>query len=98
MQNQTLKVLSTLTSHTVQHLLMGGQACLLYGAGQFSRDADVVVLATTENLERLREALDELKAEVIAIPPFEAQYLERGLAIHFRCRHPGLNDIRLDIM
>jgi hypothetical protein len=98
MQNQTLKVLSTLTSHTVQHLLMGGQACVLYGAGQFSRDADVAVLATTENLERLREALTELEADVIAIPPFEAKYLERGLAIHFRCRKPGLNNLRIDVM
>ena len=36
MQNQTLKVLSTLTSRTVQHLLIGRQACVLYGAAQFS--------------------------------------------------------------
>jgi hypothetical protein len=37
MRNQILKVLSTLTSHTVRHLLMGGQACVYYGAAQFSR-------------------------------------------------------------
>lgn len=29
------------------------------------------------NLERLRAAMDALRAEVIAVPPFEARYLER---------------------
>ena len=100
MQNQTLKALSTLTSHTVQHLLMGGQACVLYGEAQFSRDADIAVLASIENLERFeRKALSELQAEVIAIPPFDLRYpLERGLAVHFRCRRPDLNNLRIDVM
>ncbi len=98
MQNQTLKALSTLTSHTVCHLLMGGQACVLYGAVLFSRDADIAVLATTENLGRLKDALDELHAEVIAIPPFDARFLDRGLAVHFRCRRPELNNLRIDVM
>lgn len=34
------KVLSTMREHGVQALLMGGQACILYGAAEFSRDAD----------------------------------------------------------
>ena len=65
MQNQTLKALSTLTNHTVQHLLMGGQACVLYGAAQFSRDADIAILATSDNLDRLQNSLDELQAEAL---------------------------------
>jgi hypothetical protein len=44
MQNPTVKALSTLTAHRVQHLLMGGQACVFYGAAQFSRDADIAIL------------------------------------------------------
>lgn len=98
MQNQTLKALLTLTSHTVRHLLMGGQACVFYGAAPFSRDADLAILATTENLQRLREALDELQAEVIAVPPFDAKYLEQGLAVHFRCRRPDYDGLRIDVM
>ncbi|MEX1041942.1 MAG: hypothetical protein WDZ51_14980 [Pirellulaceae bacterium] len=43
--NPILKVLSTLTSHEVQHLLMGGQACVFYGAAEFSRDCDIVFVA-----------------------------------------------------
>ena len=35
--NPILKVLSTLALHRVRHLLMGGQACVLYGAAEFSR-------------------------------------------------------------
>jgi hypothetical protein len=37
------KVLSTLSSHEVRHLLMGGQACVFYGAAEFSRDIPVNV-------------------------------------------------------
>jgi len=77
---------------------MGGQACVLYGAAEFSRDADFAVLASPENLGRLQGALDELQAEVIAVPPFEAQYLERGHAVHFRCRHPDAAGFRVDVM
>lgn len=77
---------------------MGGQACILYGAAEFSRDADFAVLASPENLGRLAAALAELQAEVIAVPPFEAHYLERGHAIHFRCAHPDAPGLRVDVM
>ena len=63
---------------------MGGQACVLYGAAQFSRDVDLAILADAENLGRLQAALDELRAEVVEVPPFEARYLERGHSVHFR--------------
>lgn len=68
--NPILKVLSTMAQHRVQCLLMGGQACVFYGAAEFSRDSDFAILAETENLERLGEAMDSLQAEVIAVPPF----------------------------
>ena len=98
MQNPTVKVLSTLIAHQVKHLLMGGQACVFYGAAQFSRDADIAVLADSANLKRLQTALDELQAEVVAVPPFEKHYLDLGLAVHFRCRRPDLHSIRVDVM
>ncbi|MEX2581905.1 MAG: hypothetical protein WD766_01450 [Gemmatimonadota bacterium] len=82
----------------MEALLMGGQACVLYGAAEFSRDADFAVLASPDNLGRLRGAMDELEAVVIAVPPFEPQYLERGHAIHFRCKHPDALDMRIDVM
>lgn len=77
---------------------MGGQACILYGAAEFSRDSDFLVLADKENLDLLQAILRELKAEVIAVPPFEAQYLKKGHAVHFRCRHPDVAGLHIDLM
>lgn len=96
--NPITRALSTLQKNGVQTLLMGGQACVLYGAAEFSRDLDVALLASPENLDRLRRALTELDATVIAVPPFGAEYLQRGHAIHFRCAAPGAEGLRLDVM
>ncbi|MFN8707287.1 MAG: hypothetical protein ACK50J_11450 [Planctomyces sp.] len=96
--NPIIKVLSTLSSHAVQHLLMGGQACVFYGAAEFSRACDIVIVADHDNLLRLKAALEELQAECIAVPPFEPQYLERGHAVHFRCHSQDAMGMRLDVM
>lgn len=77
---------------------MGGQACVLYGAAEFSRDVDLAILPDPDNLERLRHALADLDAEVIAVPPFRSEHLEEGLAVHFRCRHPEARGLRIDVM
>lgn len=77
---------------------MGGQACVFYGAAEFSRDTDLAILADAANLARLRRALDDLQAEVIAVPPFQLKYLRRGHAIHFRCQHPEALRMRVDVM
>jgi hypothetical protein len=96
--NPIRKVLSSIHAHRVRALLMGGQACVLYGAAQFSRDTDLALLASAANLSRLRLALAELRAEVIAVPPFAPQYLRQGHAVHFRCQHPEACRTRLDVM
>jgi len=44
------KALSTIRRHQVAHLLMGGQACVLYGAAEFSRDLDLALLPDPTNL------------------------------------------------
>jgi hypothetical protein len=77
---------------------MGGQACVLYGAAEFSRDTDLVVVADEENLRKLSAAVAALDAEVIAVPPFERRYLEAGHAVHFRCRAEGVAGLRVDVM
>ena len=96
--NPIRKVLSSIQQHQVLALLMGGQACVLYGAAEFSRDADFAILAGPANSARLRRALDDLHAEVIAVPPFEPKYLRKGHAVHFRCRHPEASRMRIDVM
>lgn len=94
--NPIHKVLSSIQKHRVRALLMGGQACVLYGAVEFSRDLDLAILASPPNLSRLRLALAELDAETIALPPFEANYLRRGHAVRFRCRAPEASGLRID--
>ncbi len=93
-----LRVLSTLTTSGVRSLLMGGQACVLYGGTEFSRDTDIVMLADDDNLGRLATAVAELEAEVIAVPPFTQGHLRAGHAVHFRCRAGGVEGMRLDVM
>ena len=67
---------------------MGGQACVFYGAAEFSRDCDIVILAEDENFDRLAAALDELKAECIAVPPMKREYLDK--LIQCRARLSGV--------
>lgn len=96
--NPIRKVLSTLANRRVRALLMGGQACVFYGAVEFSRDADLLILAEPDNLERLAEALRDLDAVEIAVPPFRVEFLHRGHGIHFRCQHPDAIRLRVDVM
>ena len=77
-----LKALSSMKRNGVQTLLMGGQACLFYGAAEFSRDLDLLVL----------------EARPIAVPPFEARFLEAGHAVHFRGRRADVGGLRIDVM
>jgi hypothetical protein len=77
---------------------MGGQACVFYGAAEFSRDTDIVLFADADNLARLSVALADLRAERIAFPAFELSHLLRGHAVHFRCRREDVAGMRIDAM
>jgi hypothetical protein len=77
---------------------MGGQACVFYGAAEFSGDTDLLILAEAGNIQRLDAALHELQGDCIAVPPFVVEYLERGHVIHFRCHHPEAADMRVDVV
>jgi len=96
--NPILTVLSTLKKQRVKCLLIGGQACIIYGAAEFSRDSDFVILSNSENLQRLKKALDCLKAELIYVPRLEAKYLNRGHACHFRCHRKDVKGLRIDVI
>ena len=77
---------------------MGGQACVFYGAAEFSRDLDLLVLVEEEQLGRLRAALQDLDADPVAVPELSAEYLRRGHAVRFRCRRPDVSGLRIDLM
>jgi hypothetical protein len=93
-----LRVLSSMRTHRVRALLMGGQACVSYGAAEFSRDLDLAILASLQNLEALCGAMQDLHAEVIAVPPFEGRYLRKGHSVHFRCHASEADGLRVDVM
>lgn len=82
----------------MRYLLIGGQACIVYGAAEFSRDSDFVLLCSPTNMKRLRKALAMLKAERIYVPPLEEKYLQRGHACHFRCSAKGVKGLRIDVL
>jgi hypothetical protein len=71
---------------------------VFYGAAEFSRDTDFVILAQRTNLARLKAALADLEAEPIAVPPLAVKYLEMGLAAHFRCHATEAANLRVDVM
>ena len=77
---------------------MGGQACVFYGAAQFSKDIDFLILAGEANFAGLRAALADLDALRIAVPPFAPEHLARGHAVHYRCRADGVEGLRIDLM
>ncbi|MGA1838997.1 MAG: hypothetical protein ACMUIU_00075 [bacterium] len=92
------KVLSVFLKHNLQALLIGGQACILYGAAEFSRDIDITILISSENLETLKLALNELKAERIFFPDLSKDVLLRGHACHFRCMREDVKGLRIDVI
>ncbi|HBB67528.1 MAG TPA: hypothetical protein DCZ93_09580 [Elusimicrobia bacterium] len=93
-----LKVLSTFRKQKVKALLIGGQACIVYGAAEFSRDSDFVVLASPANLKALSGALKVLKAVPVYFPELTLRYLLKGHSCHFRCGARGVAGLRVDIM
>ncbi len=97
-RNPIPKVLSTFFRHRVKALLIGGQACILYGAAEFSRDIDLSVLISTENLEALRKVLRELEAEPVFYPDLSVEALLKGHVCHFRCQRKDLKGLRVDVI
>lgn len=59
------KALSTFLKHKVKALLIGGQACILYGAAEFSRDIDLVIMISPENLGNVQKVRHELVTDAI---------------------------------
>lgn len=97
-QSPIVKALSVFLKYKVNALLIGGQACILYGAAEFSRDIDLMVMISSENLKKIRLALNELGAEKIFVPELSEEVLLRGHACHFQCHSEEVKNLRIDII
>lgn len=82
--------------HQAQALLIGGQACVFYGAAQFSKDIDFLLLADETNFAGFQSALNELGAHRIAVPKFDPATLARRQAVHFRYQSEDARGLRID--
>ncbi|MGH9321415.1 MAG: hypothetical protein ACRD21_14065 [Vicinamibacteria bacterium] len=84
-----------LENEGVRYLLISGQACVLYGASQFTEDIDLWVQPTASNLSSFLRALSHVRAVVYKLtPPITLKYLRRGHGFHFRIG----TDVYLDMM
>ncbi|MFQ5686900.1 MAG: hypothetical protein ACE5GV_09605 [Candidatus Scalindua sp.] len=97
-QSPIPKALSTFLKYRVKALLIGGQACILYGAAEFSRDIDLTVMVSSKNLENIKSALYDLYAKRIYFPDLSEGVLLKGHACHFRCQREDVKELRIDII
>ena len=77
------RVLRAFDDAGVRHLIIGGQAAIIYGASQFTRDADFWVEPTARNVKALIKALDNLGARPRFLPPLDLRVLKKGHGVHF---------------
>lgn len=51
------RLIARLTDSVFEFVLIGGYAAVTHGSSQVTRDLDVCAVLTSENIERLRQAL-----------------------------------------
>jgi hypothetical protein len=79
----------------VRYLVISGQACILYGASQFTEDIDLWVQPVPSNLASFLRAMARVKARVYKLtPPVTMKYVRKGHGFHFRIGR----DLYLDVM
>jgi hypothetical protein len=89
----------SLDRHGVEHLLISGQATVLYGAATFSEDIDLWVNPTGKNRDCFLAALHDCQARFYKLtPPFTVENLQRGHGFHFLLPGGAADEIFLDVM
>jgi hypothetical protein len=88
---EPLEALRVLNAHGLRFVLIGGFAAVIRGSPVITGDLDLCYARDDENLERLAEALRELKATLRGAPPdlpflLDAQTLKNGDHFTFSTR------------
>lgn len=86
MQFRTL--LTSLTAHDVEFVIIGGLAATLHGSARVTYDLDVVYGRSPENLSKIVAALEPFRPYLRGAPPglpftFDVETLKRGLNFTF---------------
>lgn len=88
-----------LDRHKVEHLLISGQATVLYGAATFSEDIDLWINPTEENRVRFLAALSDCGACYYKLTPlFSVEHLQQGHGFHFILPGGDAGEVFLDVM
>ena len=97
--NVLTNIFEILNHRDVRCLLIGGYACVIYGAKTSTVDLDITILTSPENIQKLERSLKDLHAKpsIASIPPDPA-LLARGHSLHYYCEKDGFEGIRLDIL
>src|SRR5689334_12226551 len=89
----------SLERHSVESLLISGQATVLYGAATFSEDVDLWINPTETNRARFLVALHEAQARYYKLtPPFTVENLRAGHGFHFCLPGREADAVFLDVM
>ncbi|MEJ5309951.1 MAG: DUF6036 family nucleotidyltransferase [Anaerolineae bacterium] len=67
MLNQLKAVFASLQQHNVKYLVIGGIAAVLYGVPRATFDLDILIEATSENAQRLLDALEAARFGTAAL-------------------------------
>ena len=92
------RALGALEARDVQALVVGGIAGAVYGGKSVTKALDLHLRADPHDIARLRPALDDLEARVIAVPTeLRWDYLERGFWVHLECHRSDVAGLHLDV-
>jgi hypothetical protein len=94
------KFFHTLEKSGVQHMLISGQATVLYGAATFSEDIDLWVSPEWKNWRKFIQDLQKLGAGIYkATPPLKPEFIKKGHGFHFKFPTVGKEPVWfLDVM
>jgi hypothetical protein len=85
--NQLLKIL---LSHKLDFLIIGGFAAVVHGSSHVTKDLDITMLISQENIDKLRLALKDLEPRHRMNPSHKPSFLEEPKTLS------GLNNIYLE--
>ena len=89
----------SLDRNQIEHLLISGQATVLYGAATFSEDIDLWINPTGKNCDRFLRVLHDCRAHFYKLtPPLTVENLQRGHGFHFLLPGGAADEIFLDVM